>query len=271
MQTQLVVGYVNRYLVGFFHYNVHFRGGFLARRRYQIKVDDLGRLLVYMLGHKPAEFGLVPSPEGFVPLKELLKTIREEPGWRYVQQSHINEVLLGKDRFLFEVNGNRIRAVDRKWEQDFEFPRASSLPKTLFTAVRRKAHRAAMEKGLKSPAGRYLILSPDEEMALKIGKRRDPQPVLLRVEAEKAGKEGVSIHPFDTLFLCEKIPTRYIHGPPVSKETLAAPAETAYKLETPGTFPLDLARDPDPYRRARGRKQKGWKEAARKTRRNRKG
>lgn len=243
----------------------------MARRRYQIKVDDLGRLLVYMLGHKPAEFGLVPSPEGFVPLKELLKAIHEEPGRRHVHRSHINEVLLGKDRFLFEVDGNRIRAVDRKWEQDFESPGPSSLPKILFTAVRRRAQPAAMEKGLKSPAGRYLILSPDEETASKIGKRRDPQPVLLRVEAEKAGKEGVFIHPFDTLFLCEEIPPRYIHGPPVSKETLAAPVETAYKPETPGTFPLDSARDPDPYRRARGRKQKGWKEAARKTRRNGKG
>jgi putative RNA 2'-phosphotransferase len=224
-----------------------------------------------MLGHNPAEFGFVPTSDGFVPFKELLKAIHEEPGWRHVNQSHINEVLLGKDRFLFEVAENQIRAVERKWGRNVESPEPSSIPKILFTAVRRKAHPVVMEKGLKSPAGRYLILSPDEEMSAKIGKRRDPKPVILRVDAEKAGKEGISIHPFDTLFLSEEIPPRYIHGPPVAKETLAAPAETAYKPETPGTFPLDLARDPDPYRRARGRKQKGWKEAARKTRRNRRG
>ncbi len=223
---------------------------------------------MYMLGHKPAEFGLVPSPEGFVPLKELLKAVHEEPGWRHVRQSHINEVLLGKDRFLFEIDGNRIRARERKWEQNFEYPERPSVPKILFTAVRRKAHPVVMEKGLISSAGRYLVLSSDEEMSMKIGKRRDPQPVLLRVEAEKAGKEGISIYPFDTLFLCEEIPPRYIHGPPVVKETLAPPVETAYKPATPGTFPLDLARDPDPMRRSRGRKQKGWKEAARKTRRS---
>ena len=36
---------------------------------------------------------------------------------------------------------------------------------------------------------------------------------------------------------------------------------------TPGTFPLDSSRDPDPYRRAKGKKRKGWKEEARKVRR----
>jgi putative RNA 2'-phosphotransferase len=234
-------------------------------------VAELGRLLVYMLGHKPAEFGLVPTSEGFVPIKELLKAIHEEPGWRHIRQSHINEVLLGKDRFLFEVDGNRIRAREKKWQQSFEYLDRPAVPKILFTAVRRKAHPAVMEKGLKSVAGRYLVLSSDEEMSSKIGKRRDPQPVILRVEAEKAGKEGIFIYPFDTLFLCEEIPPRYIHGPPVAKEPLAAPVETTYKPETPGTFPLDLARDPDPYRRAQGRKEKGWKEAVRKTRRKRRG
>jgi putative RNA 2'-phosphotransferase len=36
---------------------------------------------------------------------------------------------------------------------------------------------------------------------------------------------------------------------------------------TPGSFILDISRDPDPYRRAKGRKRKGWKETSRKLRR----
>ena len=35
---------------------------------------------------------------------------------------------------------------------------------------------------------------------------------------------------------------------------------------TPGTFPLDAARDPDLRRRAKGKKRRGWKEEARKIR-----
>jgi hypothetical protein len=39
---------------------------------------------------------------------------------------------------------------------------------------------------------------------------------------------------------------------------------------TPGTFILDLSRDPDLYRKAKGKKRKGWKEAARKMRKGKK-
>jgi len=69
-------------------------------------------MLVYMLGHRPDEFGLVPDSEGFIPYKELLQAIHEEEGWRYVRRSHINEVLFGGgiDRSLnlrMNVSGQR--------------------------------------------------------------------------------------------------------------------------------------------------------------------
>jgi len=43
------------------------------------------------------------------------------------------------------------------------------------------------------------------------------------------------------------------------------------KPATPGSFILDPQRDPDPSRKFRGKKQKGWKEASRKMRRTKKG
>lgn len=233
-------------------------------------------MLVFILEHRPAEFGLVPSIDGFVQFKELMKALHEEPGWSYVRQSHIHEVLLGKDRPLFETDHDRIRTRERRWQMDLESPVRQSLPKILFTSVRRKAHPIVMERGLKATPGRHLILSADEAMALRIGRRRDPQPVLLRVEAERARTEGVSFHAFDTLFLCDDIPQRYVSGPPVPKDRPAVRGEKGRERKqetvptgafTPGTFLLDPARDPDPGRRGKGRKGKGWKEDARKIRR----
>lgn len=233
-------------------------------------------MLVYMLGHRPAEFGIVPSRDGFVPFKELLKAIHEEPGWRYVRQSHLNEVLLGKDRFLFETETRRIRAVERKWDMDFENGFLEKMPGILFAPVRRKAHPVVMERGLIPSPGKLLVLSPDESMARRIGERQDPKPVLLRVEAEKARKEGTLFYPFDILYLCKEVPARYIAGPPVAKESLrgagekeAKPAEEMRiaKAFSAGTFPLDLAGPPAADRRAKGKKRKGWKESARKMRR----
>ena len=251
------------------------RSSILGKRNHQFKVENLSRLIVYILGHRPDEFGLVPDSDGFVTYKELLQAIHEEPDWHYVMQSHINEVLLGKDRHLFETGDNRIRTAERRWQFDIEKP-SQPLPKLLLTPVRRKAHPVVMEKGLKSGQGKYLVLSPDLEMAERIGSRRDQKPVLLEVMADAAQSEGVLFYPFGNLFLSPKIPPRFIAGPPVPKEILDKGKDVESRKEkiiprqavlTPGTFFLDPSRDPDPYRRAKGKKRKSWKEEARKVRR----
>ena len=226
-----------------------------------------------MLGHRPDEFGLVPDIEGFIPFKELLQAMHEEEGWRYVRRSHINEVLLGRDRSLFESEDERIRSVERRWELDLHNP--AQVPKILFTAIRRRAHPVVMERGLKAAEDRYLILSPVREMALRIGRQRDQEPVLLEILADAAKEKRVLFFSFGDLFLSPEIPSRFIGGPPVPKEMLERGKEkdkptekTAKSLPTPtpGTFTLDASRDPDPYRKAKGKKKKGWKESARKTR-----
>jgi len=241
-------------------------------KRNQIKTHNLARLMIYILGHKPDEFGLVPDNEGFVTYKEFLWAVHEEPGWGYVRKGHINEVLLGKDRGLFQPEEDRIRALDRRWHLDLENP-TQSPPKILFVAVRRRAHPVVMEKGLTAAAERSLVFSPDPEMAMRIGQRRDQKPVLLEIMAASAQDAGISFYPFGNLYLTDHVPARFINGPPVTKEDVKIPERKGEKgLERradfeAGTFVLDLDRDPDRSRRAKGRKRKGWKEEARKTRR----
>ena len=254
-------------------------------KRNQIKTHNLARFMLYILGHKPDEFGLVPDSEGFVTYKEFLWAVHEEPGWGYVRKGHINEVLLGKDRTLFQPEEDRIRALDRRWHLDLENP-TQSPPKILFVAVRRRAHPVVMEKGLTAVEGRYLVLSPDREMAVRIGQRRDQKPVLLEIMATSAREAGISLYPFGNLYLTDQIPARFIDGPPASPERSRSRAGPPVSKEDvkilerkrgkgperradfeAGTFVLDLNRDPDRSRRAKGRKRKGWKEEARKTRR----
>ena len=86
----------------------------MGKRLQQIKVENLSRFLIYILGLRPYEFGLVPDMDGFVMHKELLQALHEEEGWRYVRESHINEVLMGKDRLLFHTEGNRIRVLGKE-------------------------------------------------------------------------------------------------------------------------------------------------------------
>ena len=215
--------------------------------------------------------------DGFVKFKELLQALHEEEGWGYVRRSHINEVLVGEGRSLFESYGEQVRTREKRWEMDLHDP-VRFLPKILFTPVRRRAHPVVLDKGLRVAPDRHLVLTPLREMAMRIGRRRDQNPVLLEVMAEAAGRR-VLFFSFGDLFLSSLIPPQFIAGPPLPKELLERRRERAKEKETPakvptaptpGTFVLDPSRDPDPRRKAKGKTRKGWKEAAKKMRKGRK-
>ena len=241
-------------------------------KKIQMKTHDLARFILYVLGHRPDEFGLVPDEEGFVAYKELLWALHEEPGWGYVRKGHINEILLGPDRNLFQSREDAIRALDRRWHFDLENP-PQSPPSILFVGVRRRAHSNVMEKGLAAAQGRHIVLSPDRDMALRIGRRRDQNPVLLEISTRSVSEAGIALNPFGDLFTANQVPSEAITGPPVPKKDIEAAQKkkTAVPDKRPdfetGTFILDVNRDPDPSRHPKGKKRKGWKEEARKTRR----
>lgn len=235
----------------------------------------MSRLLTYVLAYRPDEFGLVPAADGSVTFKELLQALHEEPGWGYVRRSHIQEVLLGEARGLFHAEGKRIRAEERHWELDLERP-CPAVPSLLFTAVRTRAHAVVMTQGLRVPEGRLVVLSPDPEAARRIGKRRHPRPVVLEITGRRALESGHPFFDFGELFVTFHVPARFISGPPVTESEPEprkaerpgrAPAGIGPPDPGAGSFPLDITRDPDLQRRLKHRKPRGWKEAARKSRR----
>ena len=248
-------------------------------KKTQIKLDSIVKLLHYILGYRPDEFGLVPDPDGYVPVKELLKVIHEEENYGYVRESHIREILLGPDRFLFELMDQRIRSLERQWEPDLSTP-CPDLPAILFAPIRRRAHAHVMEKGLSAGNNKYILLTPEKDFAEKIGRRTDPEPVLLEILANEAGRVGNLFLMFGDLFLTKEIPVRFIAGPPVPKEVIEqhtlAQQQKAQK-EKPirrqlgfeaGTFVLQSPKDPaNKKQRVKGKKVKGWKEEVRGMRR----
>ena len=246
----------------------------LTKRSQQFKTDKLGSFIVYVLGHRPDEFGLVPDGDGFVPFKELLQVLHEEPAWRYVRRSHLNEILMGKDRPLFESSDEGLRTAERRWQFKTE-GKLDSLPGILFTPIRSRAHPVVMDNGLKAVGEKPLVLSPDREMALRIGMRKDPSPVILEISARKALSQGVTFIPFGRLFLSPLVPSSFIIGPKVSKEVLERVQTTQERKEKrapdpfaflPGSLILDMKMEPLKGKKGRGKKRKGWKEEARKLR-----
>ena len=251
-----------------------------AKQKVKQQRDSLGRFLAYVLGIRPDEFGLVPDEEGFVPVKDLIAALSEEDGWRHVRRGGIDELLREPGRNDLELKENMIRAGAGNSQLVFGPHPVASPPKVLYHACRRKGYPVILERGLR-PGGRpFVILSDSKEMALRIGRRRDPNPVLLTIQAGLAEERGVVFfRPQEHLFLVDELAPDLFSGPPLPKEKLKPATDkksskTPVEAPTPGSFFLDVEREIESSRRDDTDKQKrkkgdvpDWKKAARKERR----
>ena len=181
--------------------------------------QSLAKLITYILGRRPDEFGLVTDTEGFVKIKELLKAVTEEEGWTYVRRSHLDEIRYSLADPPFEIAGKQIRAKRR--DQLARPNPVPKLPKLLFTSIRKRAYRSVLDKGI-FPAGYYqVVLSSSRDLAERIGKRMDQDPVTLSVHVQKSVEDGVRFYQTgESLFIAGSIPAGCFTGPPLPKEKL---------------------------------------------------
>lgn len=206
-------------------------------------ITRLAKYLEYILGRRPDEIGLIPDHEGYVKIKALLKGLSEEGGWRHVRKAHLNELQLVLSNTPIEIRENDIRAKQREMlpveEIDFD------PPKLLFTCIRQRAYPHVHEKGLLPGAKRPVILSADRQMAIRMGRRIDPDPVLLTVHVGMAQERGgLLFRRFgSSLYLTDEIPAGFFTGPPLPKEKRveqkAGKKPDAMERPEPGSFRLD--------------------------------
>ena len=239
--------------------------------------ERLRKLMVYILKRQPDEFGLVLDDQGFVRLKDFLKAITEEPGWGYVRKSHLQEVLLSPGDSPFVIEENKIRASPHPVQ--LSSGEETVPPKVLYHCVRRRAYPVVCEQGIRPAGSKRVFLATTEALAIRIGKRRDPNPVLLTVHAKKAFEEGVKfLRHGDLMYAADHIPVDFFSGPPLPAEKKKEPSK---KITEPVVPPQLLSGsvifDPNrsealfrQHRKEKGAKKKiGWKEEARRLRRRR--
>ncbi len=236
------------------------------------QLENLGKMLTYLLCHRPDEFGLVLDSEGFAPVRQLLAALGGEPGWGHVRRHHLEQLagLIHPPRF--ELTGDRIRGLIpgpadlRRAAQD--------LPALLYHAITSKAHERVFDAGLKAPPGRELLLATTRDAALKLGRRRSPEPVLVTVQAQTAARQGVAFQQYgDDFYLALEIPRTLIHlAPPPPTPEKAKPEKAPPPRPLPGTVVLDLpAFLEKPVRgKSKGKKHEPeWKSGTRALRRER--
>ena len=155
---------------------------------YKKSPQKLAKLLDYILGRRPDEFGLVTDTDGFIKIKELLKALSEEEGLTYVRRAHLDEILITLPDPSFEIVDNSIRAKNRQYLPAHTY--AAELPKLLYHSVRQKAYPHVYSNGI-TPAGySQVILPSNHSLAQRMGRRIDRSAVLLTVQVQHCLDRG---------------------------------------------------------------------------------
>ncbi len=203
----------------------------------------LAKLLDYILGRHPEEFGLVTDSDGYVKIKELLKALSEEEGLSYVRRAHLDEILITLPDPSFEISGNTIRAKSRQHLPTHAY--APDPPKLLYHCVRQKAYPHVYTKGINPSGYSQVILSSDLSLAKRMGKRIDRSAILLTVQVQSCLDKGVVFFAAGkALFLADFIPPGCFSGPPLPKEKPGAveinKPQVAERQPPAGSFFIDL-------------------------------
>ncbi len=248
------------------------------------KPSTLAKTLAYILHHAPEEHGLFWNPDRTMPWKEFYWALQEDPSLRFVRESHIHEIGFLGIEFPARLEGRTLHL--REGYSPHPMEPLSQVPLRLHFACGRKAYFNTLEHGLR-PGGRpFVPLFAHGDLALRVGKRRDPKSILLEIDALSALRNGV---PFwgagQGMFLVETLPSEHLLAPQLKESVLlelahmgkkekikeAAPEKAA--PHSPGSFFLEARHLKETGGRSspQDRKQKGkygpdWKKAARKDR-----
>ena len=134
----------------------------------------LAKTLDYISRHSPGEHGLFWDPDGTMPWKELYWAMQEDPSLRFVRESTIREIGSLGIELPFVLDGSRLRLVAEVGSP--QYPPASEVPGRLTSGIRAKNMVYVQDNGLKSVGRPFVALCADRELALRIAKRREPEP-----------------------------------------------------------------------------------------------
>ncbi len=238
------------------------------------QVEQFAKTAAYMLGRRPDEFGLIPDDNGYVTIKEFIKAAAELDGWRHIRLNHVTEIPLMLDHPPVEIDNERIRAVDGALR-----PRPEPCPdppRLLYSCVSRKSHPVVHIHGIRPTHHHRVISTPDPNLAVAWGKRRDNQPVSLIIQAAAAMEKGIEFYRLgELLFLSDAIPPECFTGPPLPKESLkekperkTEPMDQYARQARAGTFFLN---PPSPESKSKStKKDQSWKHNKKRLRRDKK-
>jgi len=171
----------------------------------------LSRHISMVLRHRPESAGLTLDPNGWVPVADLLAALR-------IGRDELETIVTENDKQRFAIERGpdgveRIRANQghsRRVAVDLGLPPAMP-PPILFHGTPAGNLESIMRDGLRSPSREHVHLSLDVPTAVRVGKRRSQDVVVLRVAAGEMAEAGHTFYRSDNgVWLTATVPPNYL-------------------------------------------------------------
>ena len=181
------------------------------------ELKQLEKILFAILGRQPDAFGIVLDEGGWVSIKELHRALMKETGFSHITPKGLTQFFSLYRPEKFEWQENCVRVKPELQGHDLTIYKEATPPELLYVSIRPKAHAHVIARGLQSSNNKkWVVLSPEKEMALKIGRRRDRDPVIAEVMALKSNKAGVVFRKAGkVLYLVEGMDPQWMNIPPL--------------------------------------------------------
>jgi putative RNA 2'-phosphotransferase len=175
------------------------------------------KMLFAMLGRHPDAFGVVLDKGGWISIKELRQAVVEEKGFSYITPRGLTQFFSLFRPEKFEWQENFVRVKLELQSSNLTIYKEATPPELLYVSIRPKAHAHVIARGLQSINNKkWVALSIEKEVALKIGMRRDRNPIIAEIMALKSNKAGVVYRKAGKLlYLVESLDPQWMNIPPL--------------------------------------------------------
>jgi putative RNA 2'-phosphotransferase len=173
-----------------------------------VREEKLGKLLAYVLRHRPDAAGVALDAAGWVYVDELVAGLRRTG--RPVTADAVRRAVDADSKGRYELVDGRIRAAQgHSVEVDLGLEPVVP-PSVLYHGTPERFLPSVLATGLRPGSRQFVHLSPDVETARAVGRRRG-SPVVLVVDAAAAHADG---HEFrrasNGVWLTDAVPPAYL-------------------------------------------------------------
>ena len=157
--------------------------------------EKLSKKMAGLLRHYGPKYGLRLDEEGWAKISDLVKALHKIPGYEWVSERHVVEVVVRDEKGRYELKENRIRArYGHSLPVRVKYKPLEKLPPVLYHGTVSRNLESIMEKGLVPMKRRYVHLSYTWEDAYETGRRHGHDVVVIEIDASCLKRRRIPVY-----------------------------------------------------------------------------